>query len=239
MEGIGQNFFPATADMSVVDRWVRVGDRDSFLTARRLAREEGLLVGGSGGTAMYAALQVAQELGEDKTIVVVLTDTGRNYLSKIFSDDWMRQNGFLERFPSRRVADALLAHRGEMPRLVYATPRQKVGQAIEAMQRYGISQMPVFEETEPLTVEAMIGSIEERTLLDRIYRDPEKVEADVSTTMGPPFPSVEDNSDVENAFEKLLSGTSALVVVHGEAPVSLLTRLDLLEFAAHRTRSRS
>jgi cystathionine beta-synthase len=237
VEGIGQSFIPQTADLSVIDRWVRVGDRDSFLTARRLAREEGLLVGGSAGTAVYGALQVAQELDESKTIVVILSDTGRNYLSKIFSDDWMRQNGFLERFPARRVADAVMVRkRGELPPLVYALPRQKVGEAIDTMQRYGISQMPVFEETQPLTLAAMIGSIEERDLLDRIYRDPEKVEADVTTAMGPPFPIVEDSSDVEAAFEQLLNGANALVVAHNEAPVGLITRLDLLEFAAHRTR---
>ena len=237
VEGIGQSFIPETADLAVIDRWVRVGDRDSFLTARRLAREEGLLVGGSSGTAVYGALQVAQELDESKTIVVILSDTGRNYLSKIFSDDWMRQNGFLERFPARRVADAVMVRkRGELPPLVYALPRQKVGEAIDTMQRYGISQMPVFEETQPLTLAAMIGSIEERDLLDRIYRDPEKVEADVSTAMGPPFPIVEDSSDVETAFEQLLHGANALVVAHNEVPVGLITRLDLLEFAAHRTR---
>ena len=236
VEGIGQNFFPETADMAVIDRWVRVSDRDAFQTARRLAREEGLLVGGSAGVAVYGALRVAQEMDETKTIVVTLADTGRNYLSKIFSDDWMRENGFLERFPARRVADAIMARKRELPPLVYATPRQKVGQAIDAMQQYGISQMPVFDEARPLTMAAMIGSIEERTLLDRIYRDPEKVNADVSTTMGAPFPAVGDNSDVESAFEQLLSGANALVVAHDETPVGLITRLDLLEFAAHRTR---
>ncbi|HZS90830.1 MAG TPA: cystathionine beta-synthase [Chloroflexota bacterium] len=236
VEGIGQSFFPATADLSVVDRWIRVSDRDSFLTARRLAREEGLLVGGSAGTAVYGALQIAQELDESKTIVAILADAGRNYLSKIYSDDWMRQNGYLERFPARRVADAMAPRKGERPPLVFAKPRDKVGATIDVMQSYGISQMPVFEGAEPLTVAAMIGSIEERTLLDRIYREPEKVDADVTTAMGPPFPVVDENSDVESAFEQLLDGANALMVAHGETPVGLITRLDLLEFAAHRRR---
>ncbi len=146
VEGIGQSFFPATADLAVVDRWIWVSDRDSFMTARRLAREEGLLVGGSAGTAVFGALQIAQEMDETKTIVTILSDTGRNYLSKIYSDDWMRQNGYLERFPARRVADAMAPRNGARPPLVFATPRQKVGATIDAMQSYGISQMPVFEE---------------------------------------------------------------------------------------------
>lgn len=236
VEGIGQSFIPETADLTVIDRWVRVSDRDGFLTARRMAREEGLLVGGTAGMAVFGALRIAQDLDESKTIVALLADTGRNYLSKIFSDDWMRQNGFLERFPARRVADAMLARRREMPPLIYATPRQKVGQAIDAMQSYGISQMPVFEETQPLTLASLVGSIEERTLLDRIYREPERVEADVSTAMDPPFPTIEDNSDIENAFELLLNGASALLVAHNDTPLGLITRLDLLEFAVHRSR---
>jgi cystathionine beta-synthase len=238
VEGIGQSFIPETADLSVVDRWIRVSDRDSFAAARRLVRDDGILVGGSAGTALHAALLIAQELDESKTIVVNLSDTGRNYLSKMYSDDWMRQNGFIERFPSRRVADALTARTGQLPPLVYMTPRRKVGEAIEAMQHYGISQLPVFEDgpapDAPLTIERMIGSIEERMLLDRIYRSPEMIDGEVGVAMGAPFPIVEDTSNIEYAFEHLLSGASALLIAHGISPIGLITRLDLLEFAAQR-----
>ncbi|MGH2409527.1 MAG: pyridoxal-phosphate dependent enzyme, partial [Chloroflexota bacterium] len=200
VEGIGQSFIPGTADMSVIDRWVRVSDRDAFLMARRVAREEGLLVGGSTGLALHAALQVCQELDEGKTVVVIFSDTGRNYLSKIFSDDWMRQNGFLERFAARRLSDVVRARGGDTPALVAIGPHAKVGAAIDTMQRYGISQLPVFEDPEDPKVEHMIGSLEERALLDSLYRDPDKVRADVSMSMGQPFPTIAESAALDEAF---------------------------------------
>jgi cystathionine beta-synthase len=234
VEGVGQSFIPGTADLSVVDRWVRVSDRDAFLMARRVAREEGLLVGGSCGLALHAALQVAQELDESKVIVVIFMDTGRNYLSKIFSDDWMRQNGFLERFGARRLADVVKARMGEIPALVAIGPQAKVGTAIDTMQRYGISQLPVFADPDNPSVSGMVGSLEERALLDSLYRDPDKVKADVSVAMGRPFPTIPESAAIEEAFTSLLVGAAALIVTRDERAVGLISRLDLLEFVAHR-----
>jgi cystathionine beta-synthase len=234
VEGIGQSFIPGTADMSVVDRWVRVSDRDAFLMARRVAREEGLLIGGSSGLALHAALQVCQELDERKTVVVIFSDTGRNYLSKIFSDDWMRQNGFLERFAARRLSDVVRARVGDTPPLVAIGPHAKVGTAIDTMQRYGISQLPVFEDPENPRIDGMVGSLEERALLDSLYRDPDKVRADVSVAMGRPFPTIAESAALDEAFTGLLEGAAALIVTRDRRAVGLISRLDLLEFMAAR-----
>ena len=234
VEGVGQSFIPGTADLSVVDRWVRVSDRDAFLMSRRVAREEGLLVGGSSGMALHAALQVCQELDESKTVVVIFMDTGRNYLSKIFSDDWMRQNGFLERFAARRLSDVVRARTGDTPPLVAVGPRIKVGAAIDTMQRYGISQVPVFENPDDLRIGQMIGSLEERALLDSLYRDPDKVKADVSIAMGPPFPTISESAALDEAFTGLLEGAAALIVARDDRAIGLISRVDLLEFMASR-----
>jgi cystathionine beta-synthase len=234
VEGVGQSFIPGTTDMEIVDRWVRVSDRDAFLMARRITREEGLLVGGSSGLALHAALQVCQELDERKIVVVIFMDTGRNYLSKIYSDDWMRQNGFLERFAARRLSDVVRARMGEIPPLVALGPRARVSTAIDTMQRYGISQLPVFEDPENPAAGQMVGSLEERALLGTLYRDPTKVKAEVSTTMGPPFPTIAESAALEEAFTALLGGAAALIVTRDDRAVGLISRLDLLEFVAHR-----
>ncbi|MDB5078069.1 MAG: cystathionine beta-synthase [Chloroflexi bacterium] len=234
VEGVGQSFIPGTADLDLIDRWVRVSDRDAFLMSRRITREEGLLVGGSCGLALHAALQVSQELDESKVVVVIFMDTGRNYLSKIYSDDWMRQNGFLERFGARRLSDVVRARMGEIPPLVALGPNEKVGTAIDMMQRYGISQLPVFEDPENPAIAGMVGSVEERALLDSLYRDPDKVKADVSVAMGRPFPTIPESAAIEEAFTSLLDGAAALIVTRSDHAVGLISRLDLLEFVAHR-----
>jgi cystathionine beta-synthase len=237
VEGIGEDFIPGTIDLKMIDRIVRVSDRDSFLLARRITREEGILVGGSSGTAMKAALEVAKELDEKTVMVVILPDTGRNNLSKIYSDEWMRQNGYLERFPSMRVQDVVAGRERELPELVTVSSHEKVGRAIEMMQEYGISQMPVVEDGREAATR-VVGSIQERTLLDRVYRDPSLIETTVGAAMDGPFPTIVAGAHIDRAFDALLSGATALVVVDSEKPVSIITRLDLLEFMAHRRPSR-
>jgi cystathionine beta-synthase len=235
VEGIGEDFIPGTMDLSVVDRIVRVSDRDSFTLARRLTREEGILVGGSAGTALYAALEVARELPEDRLVVVLLPDTGRNYLSKIYSDDWMRQYGFLGRFPRHRVRSVLAVGQRSLPKLVAISSKEKVGRAIDMMQEYGISQMPVTEDGQVAGAQRFVGSIQERSLLDRVYRDPGLIETAVGAAMESPFPEIAAGAHIDEAFAALLGGVPALVVVEDGAPLGVITRVDLLEFIAHST----
>jgi cystathionine beta-synthase len=236
VEGIGEDFIPGTIDLKLIDRIVRVSDRDSFLLARRITREEGIFVGGSSGTAMKAALEVATDLPADRTVVVIFPDTGRNNLSKIYSDEWMRQNGYLERFPRQLVTDVVAMRGREIPELITVSSREKVGRAIDMLQEYGISQMPVTEDGQAARALRLVGSIQERTLLDRVYRDPSLIETTVGAAMDGPFPTIAAGAHIDEAFNTLLSGSTAVVVMEAEQPVGIITRLDLLEFMAHGQR---
>jgi cystathionine beta-synthase len=237
VEGVGEDFWPGTFDRAVVDEIIQVTDRDAFVAARRLAREEGILVGGSAGLALHAAIQVAVRSGPDDVIVVLLADTGRNYLSKFFSDEWMRQNGYLQRLVPARVREVVTtAHSDGVPTLVSVAAGKSVGEAIDLMQQYGISQLPVVEDANGGAA-AVVGSIQERSLLDRVYRDPAVVSTPVSTAMDPPFARVSAAAPIEEAFEALLGGESALMICEGEQPVGVITRSDLLEFVAHQGRT--
>jgi cystathionine beta-synthase len=236
VEGIGEDFIPGTIDLKLIDRIVQVNDRDSFLMARRITREEGILVGGSSGTAMKAAIDVARGLDDETLMVVILPDTGRNNLSKIYNDEWMRQNGFFERFPRQLVHDVVARER-EMPELITVSSKEKVGRAIDLLQEHGISQMPVTEDGSG-SGQRLVGSIQERTLLDRVYRDPGLIETTVGAAMDGPFPTIAAGAHVDEAFSTLLAGATALVVMDAERPVGIITRLDLLEFMAHTRASR-
>jgi len=234
VEGVGEDFWPGTFDPEIVDRWVRVSDRDSFRAARRLTREEGILVGGSCGTAMWAALQVAQELDEDQTIVVLLPDGGRGYLSKIYSDQWMQDNGYLERLPATlRVVDLLRTRHVAVPELVAVDPEERVGRAIDMLQEFGISQMPVAHWTNGHAVTDIVGSIAEKSLLARVFREPDMVESAVGEIMDPPLDTVDVLEDIESLVGSLLGDDTALIATQGEHPVGVITRSDLLEYIAH------
>ena len=237
VEGVGEDFWPGTFDRTVVDEFIQVTDRESFVGARKLAREEGILSGGSGGLALHAAIQVAVECSADDVIVVLLADTGRNYLTKFFSDEWMRENGYLQRLVPARVREVIsTAHTEGVPELVSVDAGRTVGEAIDLMQQYGISQLPVVESANGGPAE-VVGSLQERTLLDRIYRDPAVVSTPVSTAMDPPFKLVSAAAPIEEAFQALLGGEPAVMIVDGELPVGVITRSDLLEFVAHRGRT--
>jgi cystathionine beta-synthase len=233
-EGIGEDFWPTTFDPSLVDRYVRVSDRDAFRMARRITREEGILVGPSSGTAVVAALTIASELAAGTTVVVILPDTGRNYLSKAYSDTWLLQYGLMERPEIVRVEEVLSAKHGHVPPLITVNARDKVRQAIDVLHEYNISQAPVVREA-GVDVAQFVGGVHENALLDRIFRDPDALQADVAEVMGPPIGLVEFDAPIELAFQTLQHGPAVLVEKAGEV-LGVLTRSDLLEFLAHRSR---
>jgi cystathionine beta-synthase len=241
-EGVGEDFLPGTYDAGVVDRWVRVSDRDAFAAARRLTREEGILVGESSGTALVAALDEARRImtedpagAPDHVVVLILPDGGRSYLSKLYNDEWMRVNGLMDRPGSvTRVAELLAErHHGRLPDLVVARTTQHVGEAIAMLQDFNISQMPVSEAPEGDALESIVGSISEKGLLDRAFRDPEAVERTVGEIMDPPLPTIAGDASLAEAFAHLTAGAPALTAVRDGRPMGIVTKLDVLEYLAH------
>ena len=242
-EGVGEDFMPGTHDPSVVDRWVRISDRDSFRMARRITREEGILAGESCGTAVLAALDEARRLmaedpkaAAEAVMVVILPDGGRNYMSKLYNDEWLRANGMLDSAGAVvHVGDLLRErhHGSELPALVVARTTQKVGEAIEHLQQYGISQMPVSEAADGTELVSLVGSITERGLLDRAYRDPAVVDRTVGEVMGRPLPQIDEGSSLDEAFALLAGDAGALLATRGGKALGVITKLDLLEHLAH------
>jgi cystathionine beta-synthase len=237
VEGIGKDTWPKTMDRDVVDEWIRVSDRDSFLTARRLAREEGILAGGSGGTSVWAALEIAERFGPGARILTMIPDSGRNYLSKFFDDNWMLDHGFLERRAPAPTVEQVLASKGaeepDIPALVTIGSRQKVGEAIDLMQRYSISQLPVIRDGEVESLADVIGSLQDRDLLDRVFKNPDALHEDVIAAMQPPLAAIDLADPLDQVFSTLTGRTNAVVVAQNGKPVGVLTRTDLLEYLAH------
>ncbi|MEW6224224.1 MAG: cystathionine beta-synthase [Chloroflexota bacterium] len=242
-EGVGEDFFPGTYDPAIVDRWVRVSDRDAFAMARRITREEGILAGESCGTAMLAALDEVGRLmreepatAPDAVVVVVLPDGGRNYLSKLYNDEWMRANGLLATTGAVvRVAELIGArhHGPDIPDVVLARTTDRVGAAIDLLQLYGISQLPVSEQPDGDALEGIVGSVSEKGLLERAYRNPEVVERTVGEVMDRPLPTLDIAASVDEAFALLSDGAPALLAIRGRHPAGVVSKLDLLEYLAH------
>ncbi len=233
VEGVGEDFWPATYDPSVPDRIIAVSDRDSFLTTRRLAREEALLVGGSCGLAAAGALRLAEELTEDDVVVVLLPDSGRGYLSKIFNDEWMADYGFLTPHADQPTVGDVLARKGaELPELVHVHPEETVGSAIAVLREYGVSQMPVVQHEPPVMAAEVVGSVVERDLLDAVFADRAALDAPLGDRMSPPLPMVGSGEPLPVAMGAL-EKASALLVLDDGKPVGIITRSDLLGFLAH------
>jgi cystathionine beta-synthase len=242
-EGVGEDFWPGTFDREIVDEWVQVNDTEAFTMARRVTREEGILIGGSGGMAVHAAVEVARRIDDPEAmLVVLLPDSGRGYLSKIYNDDWMREHGFLARFRGPSDIGHLIDERaGDVPQVVAVSCDQTVAQAIELLNSYGLSQLPVVRGTggdgeecvgpkpgEPIEVQGLVGSLQERTLLDQIFRDPEVLKRPVSEIMEPAFQLVDAHEEIERVIPMLAEKNPAVLVQRNGELVGIITRADIL-----------
>jgi cystathionine beta-synthase len=230
VEGIGEDFWPTTYDPKLVDRVVMVSDTDSFLTARHLAVDEGILAGGSSGTAVWAALQLAPELRRDDVVVVLIPDSGRGYLSKLYNDEWMADHGFL-RTRGRTVADLLERKGARLPGLIHVHPSETARQAVAVMAEFDVSQLAVIQAEPPLAAAEVVGAVHERDLMQRAVRDPEILDRSVAEVMGPPLPSVGSGESVELALRRLEESPAVIVLDNGH-PVGVITRSDALAFLA-------
>ncbi|MGZ6965794.1 MAG: pyridoxal-phosphate dependent enzyme, partial [Acidimicrobiia bacterium] len=233
VEGVGEDFWPPTYDPSLVDRVVMVTDTESFDAARRVTREEGLLAGGSCGTAVHAALVVGRELGPEAVVVVLLPDSGRGYLSKIFNDDWMMDFGFI-RCDGPCAGDVLASKDGSIPDLVLVTPDETARRAWGIMRELGVSQVVVSVSKEPpLAAKEVSGTLDELSLMDLAFRDPQVLERPVSEIMSPAMPMIGIGEPVPKIVERL-DHSAAVLVLDGGHPVGVLSRSDLLTFLASK-----
>lgn len=227
VEGVGEDFFPAAWDASLYDEIIAISDEESFLTARRVSREEGILIGGSGGMAVAAAIRVAKAAAPNDIVVVFNPDSGRGYLSKVFDDGWMANFGFLRE--CEQCVGAMLASRGETPELLYVNPSQTVRHAIDLMRAHGVSQLVVCKNTPPFANAEVSGAVDELDLMDAIFRDPEVLDTPVERVMGPKLPTIGVGQKVELAVG-MLDSAPALLVLSGGRPLSVMTRTDVLAY---------
>jgi cystathionine beta-synthase len=223
VEGIGEDYVPKTFNSHMVDEWMRIGDAESFTAARALARQEGLLVGGSSGTAMSAALQYAKRLGPEDLVVVMCPDTGRNYLSKMYSEEWLIENGFMKPSVRARTAGELIAWRGQVP-VFSVHPDDKAEEAIRLLRRHGISQLPVIEDGK------IVGGIRELTLARLLHARTDPRQVPIREIMARPLPTVEEHTDLDEVYRLLSSGHTGVIILRRGEITGIVTRIDLVSF---------
>src|SRR3982074_1053303 len=224
VEGIGMSYLPQTVDMRVIDRILRITDKESFLMARRITREEGLLVGGSSGTAGAAGVRVAKELPPEAIMVVVMPDSGRGYMSKIFNDEWMHANGFLEDTKRKDTVGDVLRTKRPLPPMITVTEEQTVKEALDLLRSYEISQLPVTRGTE------VVGSINDVAVMQAVFDHADIMHKPVVEVMGRAFPALEHDVEVTVAYKLLTMANSAIVVTEDGNPVGVVTRQDIISF---------
>lgn len=232
VEGIGEDFIPKTFNRQIVDEMVRVSDKESFNVARRLAREEGILAGGSSGTALAAALKYAKRLTQPRNIVVLLPDTGRNYLSKIFSDRWMQENGFWEDHARQSlVVGEILSGKTQWPSLISVGPHDKLGRAIALMEAHQISQLPVVDGQD-----RVVGSINESAIMKVLHDGLDVVNQEIGAVMGKPLPTLDVQTDAAEAYRLLLAGAPGIIATSGaeKRGLGVITRSDLISLWVRR-----
>jgi cystathionine beta-synthase len=224
VEGIGMSYLPETVNLKVIDEILRVSDRESFLMARRIAREEGLLVGGSSGTAAVAAQRVAKTLPPEAVMVVVFPDSGRGYMSKIFNDEWMIANGFIAEGKRRATVGDVLRSKEPLPPLITIGENDAVRDALDLLRRYEISQLPVMRGNE------VVGSVNDVAVMQAVFDQADLVHEPVRDVMGRPFPTLDTSADIDRAYKLLALANAAIVVTEQERPIGVLTRQDIITF---------
>jgi cystathionine beta-synthase len=227
VEGVGEDLWPATFDRTVCDEIIAISDADSFEMTHRLAREEGLLVGGSCGMAVVAAIDVARRAGPDDVVVVLLPDSGRGYLAKVFNDEWLARYGFRAAQAELTVGDVLHEKSSSMPSFLHTHPNETIRDAIDILREYGVSQLPVVKAEPPVMAAEVVGSVTERTLLDALFSGEATLADSVERHMSPSLPIVGSGEPIAEALGALKDADAFVVLADGR-PIGVLTRQDLL-----------
>ena len=233
VEGVGEDFWPTAYDAAIPDEIRAVSDRDAFRMTRRLAIEHGLLVGGSSGMAVSAAVEVARAASPGDLVVVILPDGGRGYLSKVFDDDWMRSFGFLGEPTGVTVRDVLASRSPGLPSLIHVHPNEAIHDAISLFQQFGVSQVPVLSAEPPVVASEVVGAVSEGHLLDVLFRGEASLSDRIREFMEPPLPTCGIGENIAEAVERL-AGTEALLVLADGAPAGIITRQDALSYLSSR-----